>query len=270
MVSMSNHIHSTNSPQMDLKNGMPKNDYSALSDAQRAKQIAAYACAEKEIQSGMRIGVGSGSTVKFLIDWLQENCASGKITDIQCVPTSFTTRRWLLDAKLPVQSLETLNTLDITIDGADEIDADLTSIKGGGGCLLQEKIVQSCAKKFILIGGDSKYSTVLGKCCKSIPVEVVPYGLVPVEKWIVEKQGGECQLRMDAKKCFPVITENHNYILDWHFPQPVPEDKNWAEVHQTLISIPGVVETGLFHNVAEKAYLASPNGTVLIKKPKIK
>uniref|UniRef100_A0A915DGG1 ribose-5-phosphate isomerase n=1 Tax=Ditylenchus dipsaci TaxID=166011 RepID=A0A915DGG1_9BILA len=235
-----------------------------LSEIQMAKKVAAYACAQDHIRSGMAIGVGSGSTIKFLIDWLHEKYSSGQLTNISCVPTSYTTRQWLQHSNLPVQSLENLNSLDITIDGADEVDSNLTCIKGGGGCMLQEKVVQSCAKRFILIGDSEKFSDVLGKCQKTIPVEVVPYASAPVKRWITERLGGQCHLRMDQRKCFPVITENSNYIFDWEFPQPVDQDKDWQKVHQNLISLPGVVETGLFINVAQQAYSGMANGTVKV------
>lgn len=116
-----------------------------------AKRFAAYACADAQIRSGMRLGIGSGSTVKYLIDWLEEKVQSEQLRDIQCVPTSFQTRHWLQQAKLPTHSLETLNQLDLTIDGADEADGQLNCIKGGGGCLLQERLVQACAQRFIVI-----------------------------------------------------------------------------------------------------------------------
>jgi len=121
-----------------------------MSPAEVAKRYAAYACGDAQIRSGMRLGIGSGSTVRYLIEWLEEKVNSGQLKDIQCVPTSYQTRRWLQNAKLPHQDLETLNELDLTIDGADEADYSLNCIKGGGGCLLQERLVQACAKRFIV------------------------------------------------------------------------------------------------------------------------
>lgn len=209
----------------------------------------------------MRLGIGSGSTIKFLIDWLKEKVANGELKDIRCIPTSYQTRKWLNDARLQVESLETLNILDLTIDGADEMDHSLTCIKGGGGCLMQEKIVQSCADKFILIGDHEKLSNTLGEKFKRIPIEVIPYGCDPVKRWIEERQGGYCVLRMDQRGCFPVITENHNYIFDWHFPV-ASQNTDWVKVHHSLVTIPGVVETGLFVNVAKLAYLGSPDGQI--------
>jgi len=240
---------------------MPNKELSAL---EKGKQVAAYACADAHIHNGMRLGVGSGATIKFLIEWLKEKYSKQELSDIKCVPTSYQTRQQLHEAGLPVESLDTLNSLDLAIDGADEVDVNLTCIKGGGGCLLQEKIVQCCAKRFILIANAEKHSEVLGQNYENIPIEVVPCGLAPVRRWIKERHGGECVLRMDRRGCFPVITENHNFILDWHFPKPVAKDKDWHKAHQSLINIPGIVETGLFVGVAECAYFGASSGEVIV------
>ncbi|KIH61212.1 ribose 5-phosphate isomerase A, partial [Ancylostoma duodenale] len=119
-----------------------------LSPIEKAKRQAAYTCAEKNIASGCRLGVGSGSTVKYLVEYLEASVKSGKLQNITCVPTSFLTKKWLLDAGLPVTDLDGTPELDVCIDGADEVDAHFTCIKGGGGCLAREKIVQNAAKKF--------------------------------------------------------------------------------------------------------------------------
>jgi len=192
---------------------------------------------------------------------------NGRLTDIECVPTSYQTRRWLEEGGIPTKTLEALNELDLAIDGADEADSSLNCIKGGGGCLMQEKIVQS-AKRFVLIGDQRKHCETLGTHYKSIPIEVVPYGCEPVRRWISERQGGHLELRMDVRNCYPVFTENHNYILDWYFPQPLK--KSWRELNAELISIPGVVETGLFLDVVDLAYFANEDGNVKVVEPKRK
>nr|CAD2183347.1 unnamed protein product [Meloidogyne enterolobii] len=233
-----------------------------LSPSDRAKKFAAIACGEDEVKSGMNLGIGSGTTMKFFIDWLQETIENGNLENIKCVPTSFQTRVWLNNANLPVYCLDQLSNLDLAIDGADEVDKDLNCIKGAGGCLLQEKIVQNCAKRFVVIGGFDKYSGGFGRVAKSIPIEIAPSSLVPVQKWITEKHGGKCILRMDSRKCFPVITENHNYLLDWHFPIPESDNFDWNLVNNSLLCIPGVTETGLFLNVIDAAYFATPEGEI--------
>uniref|UniRef100_A0A914HQI4 ribose-5-phosphate isomerase n=1 Tax=Globodera rostochiensis TaxID=31243 RepID=A0A914HQI4_GLORO len=188
------------------------------------------------------------------------------ITDIRCVPTSIQTRHWLLAANLSVYSPDELDQLDLAIDGADEVDEDLNCIKGGGGCLLQEKIVQSCAKRFVIIGGLDKYSQRLGQSFEFIPIEISPIGYVPIQRWITEKFGGECSLRMF--KCSPVLTENHNFMIDWKFPKAFASEANWKAVNRQILCLPGVAETGLFIGVAEKAFFATPEGQVRCVFPK--
>jgi len=257
---------------MNGTNSLAMTASKSLSPVDKAKRYAAFACGDAEIRSGQRLGIGSGTTVKFLIEWLAIKYQNGLLNDIQCVPTSYQTRKWLLEAGIPVQTLETLNELDLTIDGADEADHNLDCIKGGGGCLLQEKIVQTCAKRFVLIGDEGKYCDVLGTNYKSIPIEVAPYGYEPVRRWIIEKEGGEANLRMDSRKCYPVLSENHNYILEWYFPTPITSDQDWRRVHQNLIGIPGVVETGLFLDVVDFAYFSSSSseGAITTVAPKRK
>ncbi|VDM37508.1 unnamed protein product [Toxocara canis] len=231
-----------------------------------AKRAAAFAAGERHVFSGCRLGVGSGSTARYLVEFLENSVKTGKLKDIVCVPTSFLTRKWLLDAGLSVTNLEQQPELDVCIDGADEVDANLNLIKGGGGCLTQEKIVQTSAKHFFVIADSSKQSTVLGEKFLSIPIEVVPTAYVPVMKWIKQQEGGECVLRMAQKKCGPVITDNNNYVLDWNFPKgKFANTTDLAALHQRLVKLPGVVETGLFVGVAEKVYFATPDGTIIEK-----
>uniref|UniRef100_A0A0N5AGT0 ribose-5-phosphate isomerase n=1 Tax=Syphacia muris TaxID=451379 RepID=A0A0N5AGT0_9BILA len=234
-----------------------------------AKRAAAFAAGKHHITSGCKLGVGSGSTVKYLVEYLSESIKNGSLKNIICVPTSFLTRKWLLDAGCTVSNLEQTPELDVCIDGADEVDAQLNCIKGGGGCLTQEKIVQTSAKQFFVIADIGKRSKLLGDKYVSIPIEVVPLGYVPVMNWIRKQEGGECVLRMAERKCGPVLTDNNNYVLDWKFPKGKYVDTaSLAALHTRLVNIPGVVETGLFVNVAEKAYFATPEGAVIeVSKP---
>ncbi|MFH4980670.1 hypothetical protein AB6A40_007379 [Gnathostoma spinigerum] len=227
---------------------------------ENAKRAAAFAAGENHVFSGCRLGVGSGSTVKYLVEFLADRTKKGVLKNIVCVPTSFLTRKWLLDAGLQLTTLEQTPELDVCIDGADEVDAELNCIKGGGGCLTQEKIVQTCAKHFFVIADIGKDSKVLGEKFHHLPIEVVPSAYVPVMRWIQNREGGECVLRMAVKKCGPVITDNNNYIIDWNFPKDKSHD--WAALHQRLVNLPGVVESGLFVGVAEKVYFATPDGSI--------
>ncbi|VDN03501.1 unnamed protein product [Thelazia callipaeda] len=229
-----------------------------------AKKAAAYAAGKQHVTSGCTVGVGSGTTAKFFVEYLAEQVGNGSLKDIACVPSSFSTRKWLIDAGLQVTDLENTPDLDLCIDGADEVDANLNCIKGGGGCLTQEKIVQTSAKKFYIIADVSKQSKILGDKNFPIPIEVIPFGYASVMRWIKLQEGGELELRTNSKeKLGPVITDNNNFILDWNFPKNrYITTTDLAALHMRLISLPGVVETGLFVGVAEKAYFAAPDGSV--------
>ncbi|KAI6225721.1 Ribose-5-phosphate isomerase [Aphelenchoides besseyi] len=232
-----------------------------LSDSDKAKRAAAFESGRDHIRSGQKIGVGSGSTAKYLVEYIEQEYKAGRLNDVQCVPTSFLTRQWLLNAKIPVSTPEETPNLDVAIDGADEMDAKFTCIKGGGGCLTQEKIIQSCAAKYIIIAQKSKRTSYLGQSFKYVPVEVVPIAYVPVKQWIEKTHGGHCELRMAKDKCGAVITDNNNYILDWHFPDASVET-DWHKINTSIACRAGVVETGLFLDVVDFAYLGSAEGEV--------
>uniref|UniRef100_A0A7I4YA04 ribose-5-phosphate isomerase n=2 Tax=Haemonchus contortus TaxID=6289 RepID=A0A7I4YA04_HAECO len=231
-----------------------------MSAIEKAKKQAAFTCAEKNIASGCRLGVGSGSTVKFLVEYLENAVKTRKLQNIVCVPTSFMTKRWLIDAGLTVSDLDCTPELDVCIDGADEVDANFTCIKGGGGCLAREKIVQHAANKFFVIADSSKESVKLGDHYNHIPLEVLPFAATAVLRSLPRTEGGTAQLRMALNKCGPVLTDNNNYIIDWAFEKNKPHD--WKEVQLRLASTPGIVETGLFIDVVDKVYFAYPDGSV--------
>ncbi|VDL62419.1 unnamed protein product [Nippostrongylus brasiliensis] len=231
-----------------------------LSPIEKAKRQAAFACAEKNISNGCKLGVGSGSTVKYLVEYLENAVKTGKLQNIVCVPSSFMTKRWLVDAGLTVSDLDGTPELDVCIDGADEVDEHFTLIKGGGGCLAREKIVQHAAQKFFVIADSSKESTQLGEHYGYIPIEVLPFAASSVLRSLPRTEGGTAQLRMAVKKCGPVLTDNNNYIIDWTFEKNKPRD--WKEIQLRIANTPGVVETGLFIGVVDKVYFAYPDGNV--------
>ncbi|KAK5979670.1 Ribose 5-phosphate isomerase A, partial [Trichostrongylus colubriformis] len=208
-----------------------------MSPLDKAKKLAAFTCGEKNITSGCRLGVGSGSTVKYLVDYLEGAVKSGKLQNITCVPTSFLTKKWLLDAGLTVSDLDATPELDVCIDGADEIDSNFTCIKGGGGCLAREKIVQHAAHKFFVIADNSKESVNLGDHYGHIPIEVLPFAAPSILRSLPRTEGGTAQMRMASNKCGPVLTDNNNYIIDWAFEKNKPRD--WKEVQVRLALTPG-------------------------------
>uniref|UniRef100_A0A3P8WBN6 ribose-5-phosphate isomerase n=1 Tax=Cynoglossus semilaevis TaxID=244447 RepID=A0A3P8WBN6_CYNSE len=213
--------------------------------AEEAKKKAAYAAVDNHVQNNQVVGVGSGSTIVYAVDRLAERVRQEKL-NIVCVPTSF--------------------QLDVAIDGADEVDSDLTLIKGGGGCLTQEKIVAGCAKHFVVIADYRKDSKTLGQQWKKgVPIEVIPMSYIPVSRTIARCFGGEARLRMAVSKAGPVVTDNSNFILDWKFDQA----QDWKEVNTAIKMIPGVVETGLFVSMAERAYFGMEDGSVQVRDPPV-
>uniref|UniRef100_A0A8C2KIX5 ribose-5-phosphate isomerase n=1 Tax=Cyprinus carpio TaxID=7962 RepID=A0A8C2KIX5_CYPCA len=225
--------------------------------AEEAKKLAAYAAVDNHIENNQVVGVGSGSTIVYAVDRL------GKTFHLIL---STHARQLILQHGLTLSDLDRHPELDVAIDGADEVDAALTLIKGGGGCLTQEKIVAGCAKHFIVIADFRKDSKALGQQWKKgVPVEVIPMAYVPVSRAIARRFGGEAVLRMAVSKAGPVVTDNSNFILDWKFEHA----QNWKEVNTAIKMIPGVVETGLFVGMAERVYFGMEDGRVKTRDPPI-
>lgn len=229
-----------------------------MASLESAKKCAAFRAVDLHVQNNFVVGVGSGSTVVYAVERLSERVKTEKL-NIQCVPTSFQARQLIVQHNLHLTDLEINPRLDVCIDGADEVDSNLTLIKGGGGCLLQEKIVASCAKELIIIADYTKNSHKLGEQYKKgIPIEVVPMAYLPIKTQIENLLGGAVELRMAKAKAGPVVTDNGNFILDWKNFQ----DYNWEEINTKLNLIPGVVETGLFVKMAKKAYFGLADGSI--------
>ncbi|XP_041726066.1 ribose-5-phosphate isomerase [Coregonus clupeaformis] len=233
--------------------------------AEEAKKLAGYAAVDNHVQNNQVVGVGSGSTIVYAVDRLAERVRQEKL-NIVCVPTSFQARQLILQRGLTLSDLDRNPELDVAIDGADEVDAALTLIKGGGGCLTQEKIVAGCAKHFIVIADFRKDSSALGQQWKKgVPIEVIPMAYIPVSRAIAKRFGGEAVLRMAISKAGPVVTDNSNFLLDWKFEHT----HNWKEVNTAIKMIPGVVETGLFVGMTERVYFGMEDGSVRIRDPPV-
>jgi ribose 5-phosphate isomerase A len=219
------------------------------------KQLAGNAAA-KFVEDGMVVGLGSGSTATFFIYALAQRIQSG-LHIAGAVASSQASKDLAENLGVPVSDLDTHPELDLYIDGADEIDPQLRLIKGGGGALLREKIVASASRRFIVIGDITKQVRQLGQHFP-VPVEVVPFGATPVRKRL-EALGASVQIRQLGGNTF--ITENGNIIMDCTFPNGIsdPED-----VNARMRSIIGVVETGLFLNMAKQAIIGGPNGVTLL------
>lgn len=228
------------------------------------KRQAAQA-AMGEITSGMRIGLGTGSTAKHFVDLLGAEVAKG--FECLCVPTSEVTAAQARGLNIPLTTLEEIDSLDVTIDGADEIDGAFQLIKGGGGALLREKIVAAASARMVVIADDSKLVETLGRF--ALPIEVNPFGLAATERAIAgvmadfEAEGGK-KVRLGSEGT-PFITDGGHYIIDASFGR-ISDPK---ALSRALLDIPGVVEHGLFIELCSEAYLATPEGVVrLSERPK--
>ncbi|MGW9230428.1 ribose-5-phosphate isomerase RpiA [Pseudorhizobium sp. NPDC055634] len=226
----------------------------------RQMKIRAAEAALAHVENGMRLGIGTGSTADEFVRLLAEKVAEG--LQVEGVPTSERTARLCLDLGVPLKSLDELPELDLTIDGADEVDGQLRLIKGGGGALLREKIVAAASSRMIVIADESKVVDMLGAF--PLPIEVNPFGLVAtriaIDK-LAARMGltGEIRLRGTAEDVF--TTDGGHHILDASFGR-IPDAEALAI---QLNSIPGVVEHGLFINLASFAIIAGENGARTLK-----
>ena len=204
------------------------------------------------IKSGMTIGLGTGSTTYFAIKKIGARVAEEGL-QIRAIATSERSEALAKELNIPIVGFEDFNELDITIDGADEVDENLNLIKGGGGALLREKIVSMQTRKNIIVVDESKLVTHLGRF--PLPVEVVPFALTVVNKKM-QQLGCTTTLRKAEGETY--ITDNQNYILDCHFGKIT----NPAALHETINDITGVVDNGLFIQRASLVIAAYGNGTV--------
>jgi len=225
------------------------------------KRAAAYQAIDENVNKNVKVmGIGSGSTIVYAVDKLAKKVKEENL-DILCIPSSFQSKQLLIQHDLKITDLEAHQKIDLTIDGADEIDTELTCIKGGGGCQLQEKLIAYCATEFVLIADIRKNSTKLGQSWfKGVPIEVLPSAYRLVQVTIERLHGGKAMLRQAKVKAGPCITDNGNFLIDWEFDPSL--DWNWKEVNNSLKMIPGVIETGLFIQMAKKAYFGNIDGTV--------
>jgi len=223
------------------------------------KKKAAIKAVEDNVKSNMVIGIGSGSTIVYAVRKIAELNKENNL-NLKCIPSSFQSYQLILENGLTLASLDQFLEIDLDIDGADEIDKDLNLIKGGGGCLVQEKILASNSKRLVIIADFRKKSENLGENWKNgIPIEVIPMAYTPIMKKM-ELLGGKPKLRMAKAKFGPLITDNGNFIIDVDFGII----QNPIELEKKLLSIPGVVDTGLFIKMASKAYIGQKDGTVLV------
>ncbi len=230
-------------------------------DASQLKERAALRALEY-VRDGMAIGLGTGSTAARFVEALSYKVASG--LNVICVPTSETTREQAEALGIPLTTLDEVPRLNLTVDGADEIDDRLRLVKGGGGALLREKIVATASDRMIVIADGTKLVPMLGAF--PLPVEVVPFGITATFR-LMEAMAAEagCQGEITLRTLGsgdPFLTDQGNYILDCAFGRIAePEVLAFA-----LKRVPGVVEHGLFLGVADMAIVAKPGGIEVIRR----
>jgi ribose 5-phosphate isomerase A len=223
----------------------PKKDW-----IERAKKSAALE-AMKHVEDGFTIGLGSGSTAAYAIKELGNRIRKEKLR-VLGVPTSYQSFMLAIKQGVPTTTLEEHPSLDVAIDGADQMDNHLNLIKGMGGALAREKIVASASKKFIIIADETKKVKLLGQNDQPVPIEALQFATALVISKI-KQLGGTAILREGKGKVGPIVTDNGNIIIDAHFGII----QNPDELERKLKALPGVVETGLFINMADVVYLGT-------------
>ena len=212
----------------------------------KMKQAVAQAAVD-QIQDGMILGLGSGSTAALMIEALAQKIKTGEIKDVVGVTTSFQGEVLATELAIPLKSLSSVSEIDLAIDGADEVDPSFQLIKGGGACHVQEKLVAALAKKFIVVVDSSKLVEKLNLDFK-LPVEVLPSAWKQVQKTLEELEGAG-DLRMAQKKAGPIVTDQGNLILDVTFKNGIDQPDL---LESQINNIPGVLENGLFVNLVDE------------------
>jgi ribose 5-phosphate isomerase A len=224
---------------------------------------AAAARAIDFVRSGMRLGLGTGSTAQHFVELLAERVRAG--LDVIAVPTSEATRALAARLGIALATLDDLAELDLTIDGADEVGPDLTLIKGGGGALLREKIVAAASARMIVIADESKWVDVLGRF--PLPIEITPFGATATQRAVEAVVGragsaGPAPLRRD-RDGHAFVTDGGHWLLDAQLGRIADP----PALASSLAAVPGVMEHGLFIGLAQTAILAGPKGVRLVERP---
>lgn len=219
------------------------------------KKAVGYKAAEF-VENGMRVGLGTGTTAFYFIERLIQRCQEGlKIHAVASSDRSFEQAR---QGNIPLLNIDDVTALDLTVDGADEIDPQKRMIKGGGGAHVREKIVAAMSREMIVIVDESKLVRELGKC--KLPVEILPFAHRATLHHIA-KAGYSAELRTQKDKSL-FVSDNGNFIADIHFTST---RSNPEEDHEVLLHIPGVVDTGFFFNLAGRVIVGFADGQVVVK-----
>jgi ribose 5-phosphate isomerase A len=230
-----------------------------LPSAEELKRAAAERAADR-VESGMRLGLGTGSTVAHFLDVLAERIRAGQLERIVGVPTSIRTAERSSELGIPLMELQDAASLDLTVDGADEVDPSLDLIKGLGGALLREKMVAQASRRLLIMVDASKEVSRLGGKAP-LPVEVVRFGW-EAHLPFFRSLGAEPTLRASADGT-PYLTDNGNHMVDCRFPDGIADP---AQVEDALRARAGVVESGLFLGMASAVVVAAAGGVRVLER----
>ncbi|EMD36169.1 hypothetical protein CERSUDRAFT_115134 [Gelatoporia subvermispora B] len=237
---------------------------SPVTVVEQAKRLAAWTAVDRHVHPEHKvIGIGSGSTVPYVVERI---VAQGKAVnkDRVFIPTGFQSKELIVNAKLLLGDVDQYPMLDVTIDGADEVDRDLNAIKGGGACHLREKVLAEAADTFVIVADYRKNSEVLGtNWTKGVPIEVAPFAYAKVLQNLHLIGSPKATLRMATAKAGPVVSDNGNFVIDAPFPEDMMRDPYTLLTRIKMLT--GVVEVGLFCHMAKAAYFGNQDGSVLIK-----
>ena len=228
-----------------------------MTDLQTQMKQAVAEAAVAQIRDGMVVGLGSGSTAALMIQGLGARLAAGQLHDIVGVTTSFQGEVLAAELGIPLRALNAIDRIDLAIDGADEVDPSFQLIKGGGACHVQEKLVADRAERFIVVVDSTK----LVKCLNLdflLPVEVLPGAWVQVQSRL-KSMGGVAELRMATRKAGPVVTDQGNLVLDVRFEAGISDP---IALERDINNLPGVLENGLFVNLADEVLVGEINDGV--------
>ena len=228
-----------------------------MSDLQTQMKQAVAEAAVAQIRDGMVVGLGSGSTAALMIQGLGARLAAGQLHDIVGVTTSFQGEVLAAELGIPLRTLNAIDRIDLAIDGADEVDPSFQLIKGGGACHVQEKLVADRAERFIVVVDATK----LVQCLNLdflLPVEVLPGAWVQVQSRL-KSLGGVAELRMATRKAGPVVTDQGNLVLDVRFEAGISDP---IALERDINNLPGVLENGLFVNLADEVLVGEINDGV--------
>ncbi|PVF96672.1 ribose 5-phosphate isomerase [Serendipita vermifera] len=229
-----------------------------------AKQLAAYAAVDHHILPHHKvIGIGSGSTVPYVVDRIVQQGKEAN-TGRVFIPTGFQSKELIVKAGLILGDVDQYPSIDVTIDGADEVDSDLNCIKGGGACHLREKVLAEAAETWVVVADYRKNSRILGTTYKQgVPIEVAPFAYAKLLQNVHRLGSEKAVLRMAKAKAGPVVTDNGNFVIDAPFEEELYKDPHALLAHIKMLT--GVVEVGLFCGMAKAAYFGNQDGSVCIR-----